>query len=170
MNKRLIILPFIIFLVFGSFSIVTYAENTDSNKINELSEKVEQLSNENKELRTLLDNINKESIRKDDIIKSLEDKEGNLIATTDYTINRVNFWLSFVEKSLAIDSSYGYAYATKAEIFAEQGNKDNEFYEHIELAMQNNCPVWEYIEQDEVYEKYINDRKFNNLINKYKNK
>jgi tetratricopeptide (TPR) repeat protein len=80
----------------SSFSIVTFAENADTNKINEISEKVEQLSKENKELRTLLDNINKESISKDDIIKSLEDKEGNLIATADHTINRVNFWIGFL--------------------------------------------------------------------------
>ncbi|QNU67303.1 hypothetical protein EHE19_001820 [Ruminiclostridium herbifermentans] len=100
MDKRfltfLIVLIMIIFVA-GSFPMVTFAENFDySSKINELSERNEQLSKENKELRILLDNINKESIRKEDIIKSLEDKEGNLIATAEHTINRVNFWLTFL--------------------------------------------------------------------------
>ncbi len=105
MNKRFLtflLVSIMIIFASGSFSIVTFAANADANKMNELSEKIEQLSKENKELRILLDSINKESVSKDDVIKFLEDKEDKLIATADHTINRVNFWLTFLGVFLTV--------------------------------------------------------------------
>ncbi|PYG87582.1 tetratricopeptide repeat protein [Ruminiclostridium sufflavum DSM 19573] len=77
--------------------------------------------------------------------------------------------LDDVNKAIGLNSKNGYAYSTLSEIYASEENEAG-FYENVELALKNDCPVWELSEADPVYDKYKNTQRFKELIDKYKNK
>src|SRR5690606_17430177 len=70
-------------------------------------------------------------------------------------------------KALELNSENNQALATLAEIHAEQGNI-NEFYIFLENALKNDrVYIQECIIDEDIYQKFINDERFINLLNKY---
>lgn len=70
-------------------------------------------------------------------------------------------------KALELNSENNQALATLAEIHAEQGNI-NEFYIFLENALKNDrAYIQECIVDEDIYQKFINDERFINLLNKY---
>ena len=72
-----------------------------------------------------------------------------------------------VFKALELDSENIHAIATLAEIYGELG-KMNEFYIHFENALKLDPDYMKKtIEEEDVYKRFINEERFNNLLMKY---
>ncbi len=91
----------------------------------------------------------------------------NIKAMTYRLSGEIDNALETVNKSLEFNNEYGYAYSTKAEIYAEL-KKDEEFFYFTELALKHGCTVWDYIDEDLIYQKYKDTQRFKDLIGKYK--
>ena len=72
-----------------------------------------------------------------------------------------------IEKSLELDANNGWAYATLAFIFADEGN-DELFFENIELAISKPLayPLKEKLEGEKSLTKYKSDDRFLKILGK----
>ncbi|MEO0899601.1 MAG: tetratricopeptide repeat protein [Bacteroidota bacterium] len=69
--------------------------------------------------------------------------------------------------ALKLDGDNEYAHGTLAEIYASL-SMDVEFYSALETALKKGYPAWDRIESDPAYRKYIDAKKFQELIEDYK--
>ncbi len=77
--------------------------------------------------------------------------------------------LEIVEKSIIANPKYDWSYTTKAEAYMLLGD-DFYVYKNLEIAMKNGLDDFSYFEEDEdqLYGKYKKEKKFIELVNKYK--
>ncbi|PTX58598.1 tetratricopeptide repeat protein [Kordia periserrulae] len=74
--------------------------------------------------------------------------------------------IKYLDKALEIDPNYGFAYSSLCEIYAALEDK-NMFLKNAELALKNNCPLADYLD-DPVYRPYLKDQDFITLLRKFK--
>ncbi len=68
-------------------------------------------------------------------------------------------------KAIELNPQNGFAYSTLAEMYADNGNED-EFYRNTELALIFGGAVEDFV-KDESYKPYLNEPKFQKLLEKY---
>lgn len=90
-----ICLYFVMFIIFTSFTHICFADNSSNAQVKELKQKIEQLG---KEKTDILDKLALQT----EINKLLIDKENNIIASTDNTINRINSMLTLLSVIIGI--------------------------------------------------------------------
>lgn len=72
------------------------------------------------------------------------------------------------KESIAVNPNAGYPYTTLAEIYSRMG-KDELFYQTLEEALKRSISVNLFIE-DDLYQRFLNKKRFKDLIEKYENK
>lgn len=72
----------------------------------------------------------------------------------------------YLDKAIKEKPDFGNSYGTYALLYADQNN-EAKFYEYVEIAMEKGCPIWFYLD-DKSFNKYRNQKKLTDLINKYK--
>ena len=99
---------------------------------------------------------------------SLRSNDANLYNNRGNTKRKIgDFYgaLSDAKIALQLKPKDGVIYSTLAEIYAQMGI-ESLFYENIEQALKNGCPVWEFLD-DQAYSYYRDDPRFIELLNQY---
>lgn len=73
--------------------------------------------------------------------------------------------LADIETAIQLDSNFGIAYGTRAEIYAQQG-KPELFYANITRAFEKGVPVWTFL-ADSAYDHYRDAPPFQALLKQY---
>lgn len=73
--------------------------------------------------------------------------------------------IEYIEKARIINPNFPNTEGTMALIYSDMGDEEK-FYEHLELALNNHCPVWNYL-SDPGFNKFRESDRLNNLLKKY---
>jgi predicted Zn-dependent protease len=100
---------------------------------------------------------------------SLNEQNWNVLAYIYVVERNTTKGLELVEKSIKVNPDYDWSYTTKAEAYMILGD-DYYVYKNIEMALKNGLDDFSYFEDDEdhLYDKYKKEKRFIDLINKYK--
>lgn len=92
----------------------------------------------------------------------------NNIAVAYRKLKKFDLAIEYIEKAKDLQESNPYIDGTLALIYADK-NDDENFYKYLTIALENNCRVWDYLD-DTGFDKYRETKKLKVLIEVYKKK
>lgn len=91
----------------------------------------------------------------------------NNIAVTYRHKKEYSKGISAIKKALQIDQDFSFLYGTLAELYAGLNDTEN-FYTALEKALSMNYPVFEFLDEVGEYNKFLDKKRFKDLMQKYK--
>lgn len=93
---------FIALVIMMNLSTVVYANGNVESEVNSVKKDIEQLHKQTDELTNKVGQLSK-----DEMIKSLQEGQVNLIATADHAINRINMWIAVFSITVSVAIASG---------------------------------------------------------------
>lgn len=93
----------------------------------------------------------------------------NMVGNTLRVMNKFEEAFEYIYKALEINPKHASSTGTLGEIYAQLGN-EREFFKNLELSFAFGMSSDHFngiLEEEEVYKKYFNDSRFNQLLSKY---
>jgi tetratricopeptide (TPR) repeat protein len=90
----------------------------------------------------------------------------NNLAVACRRLNKLDEAMEYLHKVREINPKHPNLAGTMALVYSDKGN-DAKFYEYIKIALDNNCPVWNYL-NDYAFDPYRDQEKLKKLIEPYK--
>lgn len=101
-------------------------------------------------------------------VNANDDKILNSRSELYRTLGKYKEAYSDIYKAIEINSNEAYYFGTLAEIYAAEGSKEEEFYLNLTIALSKGIKKDDLNSAKDVLEKYRNEARFINLMNKYK--